>query len=580
MNKYLYKRTLVFGLLILFIGAAIAPNISGISSKTKVTDIIKSVDIEDENKEAYPTSATEWWPMWRNSPGNDGVTTSIGPNTNQLNWKTKISDEIYSAAPVVYNDNLYVSTGWYYDTIGPPEDFEKFILNPPNIDEILYDLINYKEEYFGGIYCMKSDTGEYKWKYPLYAPNDPLVVDDKVYVTDFNQYSYGSNLYCLDADDGTSNWNVPVGALVTTSTVGADDKIFLGCLDLYSYSGALKCYDSNGGLEWSYYLPGYEVIWFSAPAYCDGKVYFIASDMYSYFTGKLYCLDAETGNYLWSQMIFTFFIFSPSPVCKDGKVFVTDFNLYGYNSNLRCYNADTGSYLWQYPLGMSLSFGTPAVTDDSAYVAAMNFWYYGYGSDLYRINIDSGTLVWKVPIPGYAYFLGSSSPVCSANKLFIPPLEYYGYSGRLYCLDLDTGGIIWSYTLDYYTLAYPSIADEKVFITDYLGNIYAIEDQLKIEKISGGLLSVKAKISNIGSNDISDVSWQIDVVGGMLGGMDKHATGEINTLGGGKSKTVRAFPIIGMGHVDINVTIGMPYLSPIKKTLEGMVIGLLVIIKS
>jgi len=582
MNKYLIKKTLVIGILILFIGAIFIPNISGNSSKMDNLNDIKNIytnkAVKDEKKDAYPADATDWWPMWRHSSGNDASTTSIAPNTNQLNWKGKIPDEIYSAAPVIYDDKFYISTGWYYDSFGPPITTEEFLLESPDFSEVLNNLLSYKEEYFGGIYCLNADTGEYKWKYGLYAPNDPLIVDDKVYVTDLNTYSYYSSLYCLDSETGTLIWNKPVGALVTTPTIGADDKIFIGCLDLYSYYGALKCYDFDGVNSWTYNLPPNEFMWFSAPAYCDGKVYFIASDMYSYFNGKVYCLDAETGSFIWSRFISTFYIWQSSPVCKDGKVYAVDFNIYGYTSFLKCFNADTGADIWQYPLGYSFCFGTPAVTEDSAYIAALNI--ISYDSYLYRINKDTGYLVWKNLVPGYVYFFSSCSPSCSADKVFILPWTYYWYSDTLYCMSMENGNIIWSYNLDYYTIVYPSIADERVYVADAIGNVYAIEDLLKIGKISGGFLTVKAEIKNIGIPDFTDVSWEINVVGGMFDMIDKHASGDIATLKGGDSKTVRAFPIMGMGNIDIQVVVSMQGITPIRKNLEGIVLGLLVIIKS
>jgi outer membrane protein assembly factor BamB len=582
MEKSLFKKTLVMGILFLLIGIIITPNIVGISNETNdITEkgtngfqkTIKNID-----KQSNPTIDTDWWSMWRHSSGNDGSTTSIAPNTNQLNWKEKISDEFYSTAPVVYDDNLYISTGFYYDWIGASKIAEDAFLNPPEFTKVLNDLVDYKEEYFGGLYCLDADTGESKWDFPLYAPNDPLVVDNKVFVTDLNTYSYSSNLYCLDAENGDQVWSTPIGSLVTTPTIGADDKIFLGCLDFYSYNSAIKCYNNDGGYEWSYYIPPTEIMWFTTPAYCDGKVYFLTSNMYSYYSGRIYCLDAETGGYLWSQMISTFFIFQPSPVCRDGKVFVTELNFYSYSSSLRCFEANTGSTLWQYPLGYSLCFATPAVNDDSAFIGAINL--YTYNSYLYRINTDTGIEVWKVPIPGIAYFYSSGSPSCSANKIFISPWEFYGYSDTIYCLNIENGAMIWSYNLDYYSLAYPSIADERVYIADSIGNIYAIEDLLKIGKISGGLLSVKAEIKNIGVTAFNDVSWDIDVVGGMMGMINKHANGVIPTLEGGKSNTVRAFPIIGIGNIDIQVSVSMTGLTPIIKNLEGMAMGFLVMIKS
>jgi outer membrane protein assembly factor BamB len=583
MNKYLVKKTLVFVTIILFVGAIFTPNISGETTNYISGNVSNTIKIEntvqDEEQEYSTTSADEWWPMWRNSPGNDGSSSSIAPNTNLLRWKKRISDEIYSTAPVIYNDNLYLSTGYYYDMFGPPSMMEENLFEPPDFNEIINELLTYKDEYFGGIYCLDADTGDEKWNYPLYAPNDPLIVNDKVYATDMEIYGYDSSLYCLDADNGDLLWDTSVGGLAVSPTIGADDKIFFGCLDLWSYNSAVKCYDFDGTHSWTYYIPGNEVMWFSSPAYDDGKVYFVTTNMYSYFTGKIYCLDAETGSYLWSQMIGTFFIWQSSPAVKEGKVYVVDSDFfYSYNSFLKCFNADTGAIIWQYPLGMSICLGSPAVTDDSAYIAALDFW--SYNSYMYKISKDSGTLVWKNIVPGYAYFFSSSTPSCSAEKIFILPWEFYGYSETLYCLDCETGSIIWSYYLDYFTLAYPSIADEKVFVADMYGNIYAIEDALKITKVSGGLLSVKAQVSNTGLTDFTSVTWNIDVTGGMLDMVDKHASGSIATLGAGTSKTVRAFPVIGMGSIDIQVIVRLPYMTPIVKNFEGIALGLLVIIKS
>jgi outer membrane protein assembly factor BamB len=582
MNNLILKKTLVYTVLFLFIGSIIIPSISGINSKANVFDDTSNLDLSNKIKnikeETNPEIATEWWPMWRHSPGNDASTTSIAPNTNQLNWKAKISDEIYSSAPVISDGNLFISTGYFYDRFNPFKDIEEYIFDPPDFKEVVDDLVDYKEEYFGGIYCMDADTGAGKWNYPLYAPNDPLIVNDKVYVSDMNTYAYSSTLYCLEADNGNPLWTTPVNGLVTSPTVGADNKIFLGCLDYMSYNSALRCYDYNGAYKWSYNLPPSEVMWFSAPAYNDGKVYFIASNIYTYFTGKIYCLDAETGNYIWSQAISTFFIFQSSPVCKDDKVYLVDFNLYGYTSNVRCYDANTGGYLWQYPLGMSICFGTPAVNEDGVFIAAIDF--FSYSNFLYRIRSDTGTLVWKVYIPGMSYFFSSSSPSCSANKVFICPWSYSDYSNTIYCLSIEDGIPIWSFNLDYYSLAYPSIADERVYLADNIGNVYAIEDILKIERISGGLLSVKARVKNDGVTDISNVNWQISVVGGMMDMIDKQSSDIIPTLKAGRSKIVRALPIMGMGNVDIQVMVSMTGMTPIIKNVEGMVIGLLVVVKS
>ena len=102
----------------------------------------------------------------------------------------------------------------------------------------------------------------------------------------------------------------------------------------------------------------------------------------------------------------------------------------------------------------------------------------------------------------------------------------------------------------------------------------------KIGKISGGLMSVKAEIKNIGESDFTDVSWTILVNGGIFDMIDRYSDGTISLLSGGNKKTVRALPILGLGKIEIEVTVTMPGLNVIKKGSEGLVLGPLVIVSS
>ena len=585
MSKSLIKKALVFGIIILFIGGLITPIISGNISKNNNIKSVKNIDItnpiQSNSRESHTTSNTDWWPMFRHDPGNTGCTTSIAPNTNQLCWKKKISDMMYSATPVVYNDRLYISTSsYYYDILEQLKITEKTMLEAPDFTEILKDLTTYKEEYNEGVYCLDADTGTELWNYPLYAPNDPLVVDNKIFVTAINISTASSSLYCLDAETGDNIWDKPVGGSVLSPTIGADNKIFLDCFNYYNFTDSLICLDFDGNSIWTYPLPKYEIICYSAPAYYDDKVYFITLDFHSYYQGKLYCLDADTGQYIWSQPIYTLigYLSSPSPVCKDGKVFAVDFNYYDYSSNLMCFDADTGNLTYKYPIGVySAVLGTPAISQDSVFIVALDI--FSSLSWLYKIFINC-TLDWKVMIPSGASPISFCSPVCSANKVIVYSLDYYAYTSNIYCIEIENGNILWSYILDYPTMSNPSIADERAYIADYSGNIYAFEDELKINKISGSILCAKAEIKNKGASDLKNISWNIDVVGGIFDMIDKHTEGNIPTLQGNTSKTVRAFPIFGLGNVEIEVSVSMPGQSPIKKNLNGLVLGLIVIVKS
>ncbi len=164
MSKNLIKKTLVFGIIILFIGAIIIPSISGNVSKMNDIKNITTKDINNtmqtKERKPLPMSTTDWWPMFRHDSGNTGSATSIAPNTNHLCWKETISDEIYSATPIVYNDRLYISTSsFYYDILDLTKTTDKTMFEAPDFNVILTDLFTYRDEYNGGVYCLDADEG-------------------------------------------------------------------------------------------------------------------------------------------------------------------------------------------------------------------------------------------------------------------------------------------------------------------------------------------------------------------------------------------------------------------------------------
>ena len=484
------------------------------------------------------------------------------------------------AAPIVVDDRLYISTESFYKDIEPPFMPNKtkptIPENPPDLVEIFEGMITQKGDYFGGVYCLDADDGTPLWNYSMYSPNDPAVVNGKVYVTDFDIYSYSSSLYCLDAVTGDNIWQKPImGCLVTTPAIVADDKIYLGAVDMNTFNGIFLCLDLNGDIIWTYPMQYYEFMLYTTPAVCEEKVCFLPINMYSYYTSTLYCLDAVTGQYSWSKPIFTFWYYGDSsPVCSDGKVYIADFDIYGYTGDLYCYDLATGETVWTYDLG--LSFSTPAICEGSVYITAFDF--FSYESNLYRIDAESGALIWKTPCPGEAYyFFLSGSLICADGKLYLAPSSYSSYN-MLHCLDTDDGSPLWNYTLDYETMCSPAIADERLYIADYYGNIYAFEDELKIARLAGGFLNVKAFIANTGNTSFSNVNWSITVVGGMFGNLTRSGTIETLNPGIFGIRIVRAFPVFGIGKIQVTANVTMPGLNVIEKTKEGFVLGPIIVL--
>jgi outer membrane protein assembly factor BamB len=514
------------------------------------------------------------WPMYRHDPGNTGCSPYVAPNTNHLAWKHPIGDSVYHSTPVIYSDRLYISTNWYFQ--GEPPNISK-IFTPPSPPDPRDILSCCRHEGSSGIYCLNAVTGEQLWFRAMDTPNDPAVFNEKIYVTTLNESIYDGSLYCLDARTGETIWQKPLGSLVLSPTIVADNKIYLGCLDLNSYSGSVKCYDLTGTLLWTYTLPSFEALWFSAPAVSGGNIYFIASDIYSYYTGNLFCLNAATGQFYWSHSIFSlgfFFFGSPSPACADGNVYVVDFNLDNYYGYLKCYEGSTGDLVWSCNLGMALSFASPAVSDDSVFITAFSF--DNYNSWLYRINIGNGTVQWKTFLPSTSY-LSCGSPICSADKVIVSPGTYYEYSNELFCYQRDDGTSSWQFLLDSETMGNPSLGNGRVYISDYTGTVYAIEDVLKIQAVLGGIMGVKAIIKNTGNATLTNISWSITVSGGAMDMIHQDRAGTIQTLAAKRSAIVRLLPIFGVGKVKIIARASLPQESTIVVTKQGLALGAMII---
>jgi outer membrane protein assembly factor BamB len=493
---------------------------------------------------------------------------------NHLTWRHQISSGSVGTTPILSGGKLYMSTGWFYKQGSKSVDF---MAHPLSAVEFLKDLLKSQYDATAGVYCLDAKTGVQLWSHPLTAPLDPAVINGKLYVSDSNIYSYASTLNCLDTQTGNTVWQKPIDQLILSPTIIADNKLYLGCLDLYSYQGTFRCYDLNGNPLWTYILPTFETMWFSAPAVAGGFVYFCTFNLY-YGGGHLYCLNAATGQYVWSKQIFSvvpyYYSFQElSPVCAQGKVFAVDLDLYSYDSHLKCFNGATGSLVWEYSFGTTLPVSTPAVTSDSVFLVGS----YQGGSEgwLYSLNPGNGTLRWRTAISGSSYML-SGSPVCSSDKVILAPQ----FTSSLGCFDQQTGAVDWEYMLENISAGFPSISDNWVYISDSTGVVYAFEDAVQIQSVSGGLLGVHAKIQNIGSTIAMNVTWGITVTGGALGLIDRSKSGVINDIPLGGSATVWLMPLLGIGKIQIVISVHLPNTNSIQVVKQGQVFGFLTVITS
>jgi len=76
---------------------------------------------------------------------------------------------------------------------------------------------------------------------------------------------------------------------------------------------------------------------------------------------------------------------------------------------------------------------------------------------------------------------------------------------------------------------------------------------LEIGEITGGF-GVSSVIKNTGNGDATNVNWTITVTGGILGFINKTATGTIASIVAGAEETIKLGILLGLGAIDITVT--------------------------
>ncbi len=391
MQNNMFRKNLVFGIIMLFVGASFGSGISGkIGNKNEIsTPILK-------------TSSTDWWPMLHHDLNHSGYSTSKAPDTNNVKW-TYITDGSLDSSPAVADGKVYFGSGEY--------PYKVYCLNANTGSKIWsYSPGGYVSSspavadgkvYFGSddykVYCLNANTGSKIWSYTTgsYVYSSPAVADGKVYIGS-NDYK----VYCLNANTGAKIWDYTTdNTLYLSSPAVADGKVYIGSGDYKMY-----CLNANTGAKiWSYTTGSWV---YSSPAVADGKVYFGSNDY------KVYCLNANTGSKIWEyttgEKVWS------SPAVADGKVY------FGSNDrNVYCLNANTGAKIWNYTQGGTffLQYSYPAVADGKVYIGACT-------SKVYCLNASTGSKIWIYQTGGHVH----SSPAVADGKVYIGSNDY-----KMYC---------------------------------------------------------------------------------------------------------------------------------------------------
>jgi outer membrane protein assembly factor BamB len=214
-----------------------------------------------------------------------------------------------------------------------------------------------------------------------------------------------------------------------SSPAVVNGKVYFGSGDFKVY-----CLDANTG-EWIWDYPTEAEIFLSSPAVANDKVYIGSLD------SKVYCLNANTGAKIWDYTTGNQLM--SSPAVADGKVYICSLD-----DKIYCLDANTGEWIWDYTTTNAFIISSPAVADGKVYFGSADF-------NVYCLDADTGEWIWE-------YLTGNeiwSSPTVIDGKVYIGSLDK-----KIYCLNAITGAKIWDYQTENEVYSSPAVADGKVYI--------------------------------------------------------------------------------------------------------------------
>lgn len=322
-------------------------------------------------------------------------------------------------------------------------------------------LVDHGRLYFGNenceFYAVDINTKQKIWVYRTDEPVQtlPVIVDNKII------FNAGNSLYVLDCAHGAEIFKIkyPSKSSIRISQEGfAYNDSYVAVVDGIAYFAAL-----NGDLV-SVNIEKGEIIWTiqsehigavaSGVNYWDGKLYFTD------YAGSLCCVDIQSRRMIFKTEIEDR-IFAPMYI-NDGKIYAG-----GRKCKLFCINAETGELLWS-------SFSHDVTTWFSGGSVSIGNTVFTCTSDEHTIvafNKDTGDFQRIYPTTTNAY----TAPVLHGDHIVLVATDVYSMN-KSYIMEFDTKNHIklWESPLDDCALSPPAIYQDILYFGTDSGTIYSI----------------------------------------------------------------------------------------------------------
>jgi outer membrane protein assembly factor BamB len=325
---------------------------------------------------------------------------------------------------------------------------------------------------------------------PLEYPATAIVVEEgKVFVVESNSMDYGgypSSINCFDSQSGSSLWNSSaISERWTHFLVASGGRVYFG----FSYfENLLGCLNATTG----------ELLWtqqgnINAMTLKDGQGYTSEGSF-----------NVTTGEFLWQTSYNT--IWSNTTAWQDREVqgFPLNGNAYdgrylygagGDFSSMHFFKIDTytGTVLWSsnFAYGILPTFLDPhiflpkvlAITPQRVIIykgsiASQSFY---EPPKLFCLNLDTGKQLWESPISPEHVNISVKSSLVHNNLLLLSASD-----GYLYALNLFDGTVAWRIKVDA-TIYNPTVYDDSLFFATSNGYFYSVN-------LPHGVVAWKTKI--------------------------------------------------------------------------------------
>ncbi|MCC4596855.1 PQQ-binding-like beta-propeller repeat protein [Xanthomonas campestris pv. phormiicola] len=278
------------------------------------------------------------------------------------------------------------------------------------------------------------------------------------------------------------------------------DMLFRGCdaAKMQAFSA------ETGGLVWEYPVAGAAYtkkgIW-SCPAHHDGRLYFGA------YNGTLYCLDAQTGEEIWTHPDGDWIGASPLLVPRHNLVYVgIEYVRPWAQGSLAAYDMATGEKVWEHQVE-KLQHGSAGYWEGGDLVI--------WGSadhETLALDARSGAIVWRFPTRRSVKY----APAVDEQRRLT---AFASFDKSIYLLDVATGEKRGEWQTEEICYTTPLFAGNKLFCGSGDRHLYVIDvDTMQLLKkinLRARVYASPRRVGNrviVGSNGGRVVEIDIDTL--------------------------------------------------------------------